>query len=1048
MATPLNLLILEDRASDAELMAYAVAAAGFELAWQRVESEADYLAALEKRPDLILADYNLPQYDGITALQAARERGLDIPFIIVSGSIDEERAVNAMRNGASDYVLKDRMARLGPAAVNALEQKRLRLENQRAAAALAASAARFRALVEHSSDAIALLAADGTILYESPAATQILGYAVDDLLSTNAFDYLHPEDMPVAAQLFHEINASDNGPRRGEFRYRHKEKGWRWIEAVGTNKLADPGIHAIVVNYRDITERKRAEEALMAEHNLLRTLIDNIPDHIYVKDTESRFLITNLTDARSKGASPAEVIGKSDADYYQSDLAARYYADDQLVVQSGQPLINREEPVLGADGIARWILTTKVPWRDSNHQVMGLVGIGHDITARKQAEESLRQRLAELEALHTVSAALRTAQTSDEALPLLLDETLAALETDAGTIWLYDPQADELRAVVARGWFQQYGKISMKTNEGIAGVVFRSGESYLSAEFYSDPLTRAAVRGQVPAGWGGVAVSIRTGTVVVGVLFVAVPHPRQIRPEQVKLLESLAEMGGVTLHRMRLRQQTEAEARRVQAIMETSPAGMLLLDGDGRILLSNPMAVRALGLLAAAGAEQPLTHLGDRALAELLAPPTQGSWHTVQAGGRTFEAQARPMAQGDGRRSWVLVLNDVTSERERQRYQEAQERLAVVGQLAAGIAHDFNNVMGVIVLYATMLRDSASLSSRQQRQVETIHGQAQHAAALISQILDFSRRSVMERAALDLLPLLKEMVALLDRTLPESIHLELAYDRSEYIVNGDPTRLQQVLMNLAVNARDALPNGGRLTFTCSALSLTPDQAPPLPDMAAGLWLSLAVTDTGTGISAAALTHIFEPFFTTKEPGKGTGLGLAQVYGIVKQHDGHIAAQTQEGKGTTFTLYLPLLMTAALAAPAPQAALVQGQGEMILVVEDNPNMRMALVEVLEAFNYRVLEAVNGRAALAILEQQAGEIDLVLSDLVMPEMGGQALLEAMRARGLRLPLVVLSGHPLTNEMQAMQAQGLAGWLLKPPDIDELAALLARALGQAPA
>ncbi|MBI3957601.1 MAG: response regulator, partial [Chloroflexi bacterium] len=170
-----------------------------------------------------------------------------------------------------------------------------------------------------------------------------------------------------------------------------------------------------------------------------------------------------------------------------------------------------------------------------------------------------------------------------------------------------------------------------------------------------------------------------------------------------------------------------------------------------------------------------------------------------------------------------------------------------------------------------------------------------------------------------------------------------------------------------------------------------------------------------------------------------------VYGIVKQHDGAIAVQSQKGKGTTFTLYLPLLMASPLALPAPKADTTQGQDETILVVEDNQDMRIALADILKALNYRVLEAANGREALALLEQQTGEIDLVLSDLVMPEMGGEALIQAMRARGLTLPLVVLSGHPLTNEMQALQAQGLAGWLLKPPDVEELAALLARALGK---
>jgi len=497
-----------------------------------------------------------------------------------------------------------------------------------------------------------------------------------------------------------------------------------------------------------------------------------------------------------------------------------------------------------------------------------------------------------------------------------------------------------------------------------------------------------------------------------------------------------------------------AQASQFQTILDTLPEGVLLLDEGGRVLLANPIAVNYLAPLTGQDGDRDhlfgsgqviITHLGGRPLADVLAPaPDRGRQHEVLAGSRTFEIIARPTSGTPGARLWVLVINDVTMERERERYQQAQERLATVGQMAAGIAHDFNNIMGVIVLYAEMLRSTPGLSERQQRQLDTIHSQAQHAANLIRQILDFSRRSVLEKIALDMLPLIKEMIKLLERTLPENIHLELAYDRSEYIVNGDPTRLQQALMNLAVNARDAMPSGGHLTFTCTTLSLSPDQKPPLPDMAAGEWFCLSVTDTGTGISPEGMAHLFEPFFTTKEPGMGTGLGLAQVYGIVKQHNGYITAQMVEGKGTTFTLYLLALESSPSHLSVSKVDLISGRGETILVVEDNPNMRAALVDILEVMDYRVIEAANGREALAALAQQE-KIDLVLSDLVMPEMGGQALLQAMRDRGLDLPLVVLSGHPLTNEMDAMQAQGLAGWLRKPPDMQELTALLARVLGQ---
>ncbi|MBK9233826.1 MAG: hypothetical protein IPO15_24045 [Anaerolineae bacterium] len=204
--------------------------------------------------------------------------------------------------------------------------------------------------------------------------------------------------------------------------------------------------------------------------------------------------------------------------------------------------------------------------------------------------------------------------------------------------------------------------------------------------------------------------------------------------------------------------------------------------------------------------------------------------------------------------------------------------------MAAGIAHDFNNIMGAIVLYSELLGKAQELAERSKHYLGVIRQQADHAANLIRQILDFSRRAPMQRAPLDLLSLTKEMVKLLERTLPESIRLAVKYDQREVIVHGDPTR-PQVLMNLALNARDAMPDGGQLTFSLTTLTLAPGQTPPLPDLGPGRWGCLTVSDSGAGIAPEHLAHIFEPFFTTKGPGKGSGLGLAQVYGIVKQHDG-------------------------------------------------------------------------------------------------------------------------------------------------------------------
>jgi two-component system cell cycle sensor histidine kinase/response regulator CckA len=368
-----------------------------------------------------------------------------------------------------------------------------------------------------------------------------------------------------------------------------------------------------------------------------------------------------------------------------------------------------------------------------------------------------------------------------------------------------------------------------------------------------------------------------------------------------------------------------------------------------------------------------------------------------------------------------------------------------VGQLAAGIAHDFNNIMSVISLYADMSLRTRDLPTAMYERLETMDQQARRATELIQQILDFSRRAALERRPMDLRVFMKEQVRLLERTLPEHIQVDLAYDEGDFTVNADPTRMQQAMMNLAVNARDAMPKGGRLRIGLERIRVADANHAPLSEMEAREWVRVTVSDSGTGIPPDVLPHVFDPFFTTKARGEGTGLGLAQVYGIIKQHEGHADVESAVDKGTTFILYLPAMRLAQAEAQARRSEeLAQGQGETILVVEDSTVTRQARVEGLELLGYRVLQATNGWEALAVFRRHADEIALVVSDLVMPGMGGQALFHALREQDPTLKVVMLSGHPLEQEMEDLRAQGLSAWLPKPPDLRQLSRALAQALG----
>lgn len=450
-------------------------------------------------------------------------------------------------------------------------------------------------------------------------------------------------------------------------------------------------------------------------------------------------------------------------------------------------------------------------------------------------------------------------------------------------------------------------------------------------------------------------------------------------------------------------------------------------------MLANPVAQTYLINLAEFSSGDILSHLGHKSLGDLLKKEFQDLWYELEVPGpprQIFEIGVQPLEKGDNPGGWVVVIREVTKERETQTRIQMQDRLATVGQLAAGIAHDFNNILAAIVVYADLLRRDPNLMDGSQERLNIIQQQVQRAASLIRQILDFSRRSVMEQSTIDLLPFVKELDKLLRRVLPETIHVELTYQPGVYLVNADPTRLQQVFMNLAVNARDASSNGGTLKFELDQIQLEEDDAPPCPDVPPGSWNRITVQDTGEGIPPEVLPHIFEPFYTTKPVGEGTGLGLAQAYGIVKQHDGHIDAHSVIGEGTTFHIYLPAQLPITEAVNLPDfSSEIRGSGEVLLLVEDDFSTREAMKTFLEDSNYRVLVAENGQEALTIYEREGEEISMVISDMIMPVMGGVGLYQSLSERQPDIKMLLITGHAVSDENREMLETGNVHWLQKP-------------------
>jgi PAS domain S-box-containing protein len=664
--------------------------------------------------------------------------------------------------------------------------------------------------------------------------------------------------------------------------------------------------------------------------------------------------------------------------------------------------------------------------------------------------DEARRRAEQLETLYQVSRDLTTLHDLDSLLYQIAKRAIQLLNADKGGIYLYRPEQRLLEWVVAIGENIWQRGVTLKRGEGLSGRIWDTGQPLIVENYRT---------------WSGkspkwidlddmivLGVPIQWGADFLGVLNIgATTGLRKFGDEDVALLAQFATQAAIAIENARLYQTTRSQAQQLQQILDTVQDGIVLLDLEHRVSLANPAAQTYLELLAGVGPGDILTHLADAPLAEILSPPDDEPWHEIALAEfpqRVFEVAAQPFGIDPDGKGWVILLRDVTKERETGERVRQQERLVAVGQLAAGIAHDFNNILTGIVGFAELTRVDPNISNRARQDMDRILEQSERASRLVRQILDFSRKSIIEKRPLTLSPFLYEILNLWKRTIPENIDLivDIEPDDERYVLTADPAQIQQALTNLVINARDAMPDGGILQIGLSRIE--PGAAGHLPhlDLQSGDWVVLTVSDTGVGISPDHRPHIFEPFYTTKEVGQGSGLGLAQVYGIVKQHEGEIEVVSHLGRGTTFTLYLPASAASLPAdevAQEPTSMMPPGRGETILLVEDEPVVLNVVAAMLKQLGYQVLTATNGDEGLEVYDQHADKIAVVLTDMTMPQRGGLSLSLALHQRNPAIKIMVLTGYPLESQAKELLARGIIDWLQKPISIRKLAQALRQAL-----
>lgn len=497
----------------------------------------------------------------------------------------------------------------------------------------------------------------------------------------------------------------------------------------------------------------------------------------------------------------------------------------------------------------------------------------------------------------------------------------------------------------------------------------------------------------------------------------------------------------------------------LENLIDSSPDMTIATDADACIVEFNPAAEATFGLTRACALGRPFCSLfgdaarGEAVYAGILAGDGRGDAECRKGSGERFPCSLSGSAlldEAGGVVGVMIVCKDVTLDRETAAKAKRQGQLVAVGQLAAGIAHDFNNILTVIMATAQILSLREDTPPKIKAEVESISKQADAAARLIRQVLDFSRQTVIQHAPIDVVAVYKETIRLLERTLPETIAVRTDLQVERCVLTANPAQLQEAVTNLAVNARDAMPRGGEIRFGLRTLSAIDSPVEIKGWTGAGNvtvddgdWAVLSVQDTGEGMSPEVMARIFEPFFTTKPIGHGTGLGMAQVYGILKQHEGFVDVESAPGRGTTVSLYFPVVAEGVPEAEGAPPGIVEGRGHTVLVVEDDVHVLAIVADLLVGLGYRVIRAGSPEIALSKFKRHRDDISLTLTDMVMPHMDGLELADTLRSMDVRIPVVIMTGYSAKVDSPQSLPGYIAAVIEKPIRVQELSDAVAGAL-----
>ena len=665
------------------------------------------------------------------------------------------------------------------------------------------------------------------------------------------------------------------------------------------------------------------------------------------------------------------------------------------------------------DGSWRWI-QFNCRNRLDEPQFEGLLFHANDVTDLHRMES---ERAVNSEVVH----ALNETANLDQLLTRIHGSLKRILPAENCFVALHDPESDTFQFPF---FVDEYDTAPppQKVGRSCTAYVFRTGRASLIPQSEFD---RLAAEGEVELvgspspGWLG--APLKTPTSTIGVL--VVQHYQNENAYDRRDLEFLESVGGhiaLAIERRRAEDELRKNESMLRLLFEYNPLPTWLYEIDTlRFMKVNQAATDLYGYSTEEFEKMNILEIRPETqrekaikyIKEIEADAEEHEFWLHQAkDGRTFEVEIiSHELKYAGKRVRLVVAQDISERRQLEGQLRQAQKMEAVGRLAGGVAHDFNNLLMVIKGHTELLLNALEPSEQITRKIEQIDRSADRATALTRQLLAFSRMQVLQPQIINLNSIVEEMGKLLPRLIGEDIELLIRTDEDLGTVRADASQMEQVIMNLAVNARDAMPNGGKLVIETANADLDHGYMTSHPLMKAGPYIQLVVTDSGTGMDAETQAHIFEPFFTTKEKGKGTGLGLATVYGIVKQSGGFIWVYSELEKGTSFKIYLPRLDQAEdqIGTPHSQKEFPKGT-ETVLLTEDEQDVREIAREFLESGGYQVIEAKDGAEAVQLAEKYRGQIQLLVTDMVMPGMTGQELAVKLQSEHAGLRVVFMSGY----------------------------------------